>query len=203
MGLVWDGMKYPNPKSNGKIPEKIRIESIRLRNWDYGANAAYFITICCHKRRHFFGHIENGIMHLNTVGNIAHQVWAEITGHFHHVHLGEFIIMPNHVHGIIIIDKPDGDFPMGTGHAVVETGHALSLPSKNHPRFRNQGKNTISAMVGSFKSAVTRQVRPINPGFGWQSRFYDHIIRSQQSHHRISQYIRQNPLLWTDDRFFL
>lgn len=196
-----------------KFRNKYRIDSARWRDWDYGSNAAYFITICCRDQQHFFGHIENGIMHLNGAGMVAHQSWAEIPNHFQNVCLDEFIIMPNHMHGIIIIDKPDDVPPdvniplVETRHALSpllgdETGHALSLQPQQHPRFRNQGKNTISAMIGSFKSSVTRQVRPLNPDFGWQSRFHDHIIRSQASHHHISNYICQNPLLWKDDQFF-
>lgn len=209
------GADYDSCNTMEKFRNKYCIDSARWKDWDYGANAAYFITICCLDRQHFFGYIENGSMHLNGAGIIAHQSWTEIPNHFQNVCLDEFIIMPNHMHGIIIIDKPDDVSPgvnvpfVETRHALSpppgnETGHALSLQRNNqpHPRFRNQGKNTISAMIGSFKSSVTRQVRPINPDFGWQSRFHDHIIRSRDGHHHITHYILQNPLLWKDDQFF-
>jgi REP element-mobilizing transposase RayT len=86
-----------------KFQNKYRIASARLQWWDYGKNAAYFVTICTQKREHFFGNISNNEMHLTDIGQLAHKFWAEIPHHFTFVHLGEFVIMPNHVHGIIII----------------------------------------------------------------------------------------------------
>ena len=151
-------------------------------------------------------------MYLNAVGVIAENCWAEIPDHFQHTMLGEFVIMPNHIHGIIIINDH-----VETGHALSlnankniatpnntndlpehvlanETGHALSLPpSQTHFRFQNAGKNTISTMVGSFKSAVTKLTNPIHPEFGWQTRFHDYIIRSHNDFLRISNYILKNP----------
>ncbi|MGB3617092.1 MAG: hypothetical protein WBA12_03165, partial [Catalinimonas sp.] len=114
-----------------RYQNRYRVPSARRRNWDYGAEAAYFITICCHGRRHFFGRIDGGVMHLNEVGQIAHDCWAALPDHFAHLTLDAFVVMPNHVHGILIIDRqgeadaPDPDSP-GAG-APVQTGHALSL----------------------------------------------------------------------------
>lgn len=173
---------------NNKFKNKYRISSARLSSWDYGNPGMYFITICTKDRVKYFGEIVNAQMHLNTFGKIAEQCWREIPEHFKNVELGEFIIMPNHVHGIIIINES----------VSVETGHALSLPR----RFRNQGKNTISAMVGSFKSAVTKIARAVNPVFGWQSRFHDHIIRTADDYKRISNYIINNPANWREDKFY-
>ena len=154
-------------------------------------------------------------MYLNEIGTFANNCWAEIPDHFQNTTLGEFVVMPNHVHGIIIIDKP----AVETGHALSpdenktyndlpeedsltnETGHALSLPTI-HFRFRNQGKNTISAMVGSFKSAVTKLSRSVNKKFEWQTRFHDHIIRSHDDFLRISNYILNNPVNWDTDKFY-
>jgi REP element-mobilizing transposase RayT len=191
-----------------KFKSKYRIESARLKNWDYGSNGMYFITICTRNREHFFGEINNDEMFLNRIGKIANNCWIEIPEHFEHIELGEFTIMPNHVHGIIIINKPMAGDVVNTGPVVVETGHALSLQQQQigeskqqqHPRFRNQGKNTISAMVGSFKSAVTRLSG--EQDFGWQSRFHDHIIRNEDEFIRISQYIIDNPKNWKNDKFY-
>ena len=132
-------------------------------------------------------------MFLNENGTIADKCWLEIVEHFKNVELGEFVIMPNHVHGIIIINDD------------VETGHALSLQSKSpiHFRFRNQGKNTISAMIGSFKSAVTKLVRRTTENFAWQTRFYDHIIRTKDEYLRISNYIINNIANWKQDKFYI
>jgi len=90
-----------------KYQGKYRIASTRLRYWDYGSNAAYFITICTKNREHFFGQIKDGKMRLSAMGHIANSCWYEIPNHFPFVELGAHIIMPNHVHGIVIINKPD------------------------------------------------------------------------------------------------
>ncbi len=92
---------------------KYRIESARLKGWDYGSNRYYFVTICTNNRTHFFGRIQNDIMCLNEIGTIAYQCWLEIPNHFPFVVPDEFVIMPNHVHGIVHIDK-------NTHHAIVE-----------------------------------------------------------------------------------
>ncbi|MDQ6758026.1 MAG: transposase [Bacteroidota bacterium] len=148
-------------------------------------------------------------MYLNEIGKIADKFWADIPNHFLNVELGEFVIMPNHVHGIIIINE--STVIVETRHASslptqskpqTETGHALSLPNKSHSRLRNQGKNTISAMVGSFKSAVTKSAHAIELNFRWQPRFYDHIIRSHENYKRISNYIINNPANWNNDKFY-
>ena len=192
-----------------KYQNKYRIPSARLQSWDYSSNAAYFITICNAQRKHCFGQITNGKMNLSKQGKMANQFWLEIPDHFSFVFLDEFVVMPNHMHGIIIIDKPGtNDIEYGSN---VETGHALSLqpqPGKSgpgkqpHSRFRNQGKNTISAMVGSYKSAVTKGCNENNLPFGWQSRFHDHIIRDNDEFHRIKNYIINNPANWEQDKFF-
>jgi len=89
-----------------KFRNKYRIPSNRLKNWDYGSNSAYFITICTKNREHFFGEIQNGKMQLNELGKNAFQFWMEIPNHFPFIELGNFVVMPNHTHGILIIDKP-------------------------------------------------------------------------------------------------
>lgn len=95
-----------------KYMNKYRIQSARLQNWDYGSNGAYFITICTANRLHYFGDVvqiseSGGIMQLTETGKLAQKFWMEIPDHFNFVKLGNFVIMPNHVHGILIIDKPD------------------------------------------------------------------------------------------------
>ena len=253
-----------------KFQNKYRIPSARLASWNYNSPGLYFITICTKDRNHFFGEIKNDQMFLNEIGKIADKFWAEIPIHFQNVLLGEFEIMPNHTHGIIIMEENneclivetghalspeieygligeepghaqpseinDGLIGAETGHAlspdnindgdivetrhalspdnindrdILETRHALSLQSQQpeklkqpHFRFRNQGKNTVSAMVGSFKSAVTNKARIINPDFGWQSRFHDHIIQNHEEYLRISNYIKTNPANWEKDKFF-
>ena len=180
-----------------KYQNKYRIPSARLQTWDYSSNGAYFITICTAKRHHYFGEMINGEMQLSEIGKMANQCWLEIPEHFQFVSLDAFVVMPNHLHGIIIIDKPDNDGRVVDG-SVVETGHAPSL----RERPRNLKKNSISAMVGSFKSAVTKWCNENNLSFGWQTRFHDHIIRDKDEFHRIRNYIINNPANWNKDKFF-
>ena len=195
-----------------KFKNKYRIPSARLQNWDYSNEGAYFITICTQNRAHFFGEIKDGIMTLSNVGVIANLMWFEIKNHAKVVELGEFIVMPNHVHGILILndmDKVQNDGP------DVETRHALSLhphqpqnqltppPNTGQSRFQNQGKNSVSSIIGSYKSAVTKHANRLGFEFGWQDRFHDHIIKNAESFETIQTYIANNPLKWKEDKFFL
>jgi REP element-mobilizing transposase RayT len=93
----------------GKFKNKYRSETTRLQKWNYGWNAAYFVTICTKNRIHFFGNIINGENNLSEIGEMANKYWLEIPNHFPFVKLGAFVIMPNHVHGIVIIDKKNND----------------------------------------------------------------------------------------------
>lgn len=94
-------------KKTDLYQNKYRIPSTRLKNWDYGANAAYFITICTKNRAHYFGEVTDGEMKLSEIGKIANKFWAEIPEHFPFIELGAFIIMPNHTHGILILNKKE------------------------------------------------------------------------------------------------
>ena len=186
-----------------KFQNKYRIASARLQSWDYRWAAIYFITICTQNREHYFGTIDNeGIMRLSNVGVIADILWREIPNHSRNVKLGSFVVMPNHIHGILILPENDDE--------IVETGHALSLlqhtiiPTKTigQSRFQNIGKNSVSSIVGSYKSAVTKHTNRLDFDFKWQSRFHDHIIQNDAAYSRITDYINTNPENWTKDRFF-
>lgn len=183
-----------------KFKNKYRISSARLQKWDYSNNGAYFITICTQNRHHFFGYIQNQEMQLSEIGKLAEKFWYEIPNHFSMIELGNFVVMPNHVHGILIIDKPNDESFVETRQCLVSTVETNSIIGSS--RFQNQGKNTISSIVGSYKSIVTKMSRQINPNFAWQSRFHDHIIRNSKSFDTIQNYIEQNPLKWDDDRFY-
>ena len=231
-----------------KFQNKYRTTSTRLQNWDYRWSAAYFVTICTQNREHFFGEIEEGNMRLSGVGIIANVLWHEIKNHAKNVTLGAFVVMPNHIHGIIIINNPvNPELNAGANtvtneqvngmdtnvvananvnattnaNANVEARHALPLPPPQPPpqpppphtpqppqpppgqkRFQNQGKNSLSAMVGSYKSAVTKHANRLGMPFAWQTRFHDHIIRSSADFERISNYIHNNPRNWAEDKFY-
>lgn len=192
-----------------KFQNKYRIPSARMQNWDYGSNARYFITICTAHRDCFFGEIVETQnltspyqMQLSEIGKIANQCWNEIPIHFPFVELGNFIVMPNHVHGIIIINKPLNDIGDAIGDAIVETQNfaSLSIPD-NHNKFGPQSQN-LASIVRGFKIGVTKFARNNNIDFAWQPRYHDHIIRNDSSFRRISDYITNNPLKWANDKFF-
>lgn len=121
-----------------KYINKYRSESARAQWWDYGWNGAYFITICTADRDHFFGEIKNGKMILSPTGVVADLVWHEITNHSKFVELGDFVVMPNHIHGILILDKPN------------ETAINKTEKTIGQNRFQNIGKNTVSSIIGSI-----------------------------------------------------
>jgi putative transposase len=193
-----------------RYQNKYRITSARAPFWDYGWNAAYFVTICTKNRECWFGEISDGVMELSTIGHIANSCWFEIPNHFPFVELGAHIIMPNHVHGILIINKPDdGNDDRNDGRndgRTVETQNFASLPTKptelNKPKnkFGPQSKN-LASIIRGFKIGVTKNARQINPDFAWQSRYHEHIIRNNKSYQRISEYIINNPDKWDKDTF--
>ena len=189
-----------------KYQNKYRISSARLQHWDYGSDALYFVTICTQNREHYFGEIADGKMQLSETGKMSHRFWFEIPNHFPFVQLGEFVVMPNHVHGIIIIDKTgyDGDV---RNDANVETQNFASLPPQTTTPptrgniFGPQSQN-LASIIRGYKIGVTKFARNNNIPFSWQSRFHDHIIRNHESFQRISNYIINNPVNWQDDKFF-
>ena len=212
-----------------KFQNKYRISSARLKNWDYGSNAIYFVTICTQNREHYFGEIADGQMNLSETGKIANRFWFEIPNHFPFVQLGEFVVMPNHVHGIIIIDKPTnsgnndfdkmggdgygdafGDVPNGgvDDGAIVETPNlgVSTVPSttdhKTDAASAKWNPGILGSIVNQYKRICTIHARKINPGFAWQPRFHDHIIRNHESFIRISDYIFNNPVNWRNDNFY-
>ena len=135
-----------------KFQNKYRIDSCRLKNWDYGNNGAYFITICTKNRAHFFGNIFNKKMYLNKIGYIAARFWLEIPKHFPFVELGNYVVMPNHIHGILIINKNNVDVVerLQCNVSAGETNKNQHL-SKISPK-----AGTISTIIRSYKSVVSK-----------------------------------------------
>lgn len=184
---------------------KYRIASARAPWWDYGSNASYFVTICTKNRAHFFGECIGGKMNLSAMGHIANSCWYEIPNHFPFVILGAHVIMPNHVHGIITINKP----PPPSLEPPSFEPPSLEPPSKTEPpktefpknKFGPQSKN-LASIIRGFKVGVTKNARQINPNFAWQARYHDHIIRNNNSMKRISNYIKNNPVNWKEDKFY-
>ncbi len=173
-------------------------KTIRMQNWDYGWAASYFITICTKNRTDYFGVIKNGQCELSPIGVIADIFWHEIKNHAKNIELGEFVVMPNHIHGILTLTRDNGNHASNT----TQTPGLDPVKSIGQKRFQNQGKNTVSSIIGGYKSAVTKHARRLGFEFGWQPRFWDHVIRDENSHHRIAQYIINNPQKWEMDKFY-
>lgn len=172
--------------------------SIRLRAWDYAANGAYFVTVVTRDRAALFGEIVDGEMQLNTCGEIARTCWEEIPSHFGHVESDAFIIMPNHVHGIvmIVLDKAAGDGAVGAQHCCAPTSNTPQ------PRAINVHSGSLSVIIRSYKSAVTKQINqqratPAAPV--WQRNYYERIIRNERELNAIREYIINNPARWAED----
>lgn len=176
-----------------KFNDKYRIPSARAAFWDYGWNAAYFITICTQNRECWFGNVVDGKMNLSPFGHIANSCWHEIPNHFPFVELGGHIIMPNHVHGVVIINKQ--------GEDDANNMNNTDDNSNTHNQFAPQSRN-LASIIRGFKIGVTTNVRKINSTFAWQSRFHDRIIRDEGEWQRIAQYIINNPQKWDEDEHY-
>ena len=177
-----------------KFRDKYRISSARLINWDYSSNGFYFLTICTKNRENLFGEIINNKMRLSEVGLIVRKYWLEIPRHFPFVKLDEFMVMPNHVHGIIIImnvETPKSKLVETPKSKLVETPKSKLVETP---------KLGVSTIINQFKRICTIEIRKRYNRFAWQSRFYDHIIRDEKSLNNIREYIRNNPKNWHKDR---
>ena len=198
-----------------KFKDKYRTGSIRAQWWDYGRPAAYFVTICSWGRVCYFGDVQHKKAVVSRTGVLEEVMWNEIPLHRQGVSLGPYVIMPNHIHGIVILEPEifpsDTDDSDPTDHKV-ETGRALSLLSDDttndsdeapgQGRFQNIGKNTLSSIVGAYKSAVTKHANRLGLKHAWQAKFYDRIIRSDTEYQRITTYIETNPAHWSEDEFY-
>lgn len=190
-----------------KFKGKYRVPTARASFWDYGWNGHYFITICTKDKKHYFGKISDGKMHLSTIGEIALEIWKEIPGTFPYAKLDSFVVMPNHIHGIIEIDKNADGIPEGNQYCSVNriekqssdklggkggiTGHMNPMNNKN-----------LSRIIRWYKGSVTYDARIFNPAFEWHARYHDHIIRDFESYEKISNYIEMNPEKWSDDKYY-
>lgn len=169
----------------------------RLKGFDYSFPGFYFVTICTKNMNHYFGKIQNGKMMLNKYGRIIDNKWNWLKSNFNYIELDTFIIMPNHVHGIIYIYNYNYDKKIlgtgravGTGHAVG-TGRDLSLP-KIKP---------LPEIIGAFKTTSSKLIHEYGLAeFQWQRSFHDRIVRNENELERIRNYIKNNPVKWGLDR---
>ncbi len=163
--------------------------SIRLQEYDYSEEGAYFISVCTYNRQCLFGEIERDEVTLNEFGKIAREEWVKTATLRPYVELSSMVIMPNHVHGIIVIHSRD-------------TARRVRIGE----RFGHPTQDSIPTIIRSYKAAVTKRINVIRGaqyGTVWQSRFYEHVIRDESELVKIGEYIETNPERWADDEEFV
>jgi putative transposase len=177
--------------------------SIRLRDYDYSRPGAYFVTICAHDRGHRFGQISGGEMHLNLAGETVWEVWRMLPDRYPGVQNDAFIVMPNHVHGIIMINDHVGAIHVGANDVRAIDKRAIRespLQSASVPN--NRRKMLLPTVVGFFKMNTAKKINQAggNPGIPvWQRDYYEHIVRDERALSAIRRYIQFNPTFWPYD----
>ena len=216
---------------------------------DYAAPGWYFVTICTHRRACAFGHVEGGAVHLSAIGRIADACWRSLPAHAPRVVLDAFVVMPNHVHGLLALrpDPPsdprpgsesDSDpvpplhataLPQDMRDAALHDAPPQGMPPQGMPPQGMRGDaalhdgpprdgpptgpdpamaalspapGSLSVVVRSYKAAVTREARRLDPSFAWQPRFHDRVVRSAAALARARAYVRATPARWERDRLF-
>ncbi|HEM48944.1 MAG TPA: hypothetical protein ENO27_01915 [Caldithrix sp.] len=171
-------------------------KSIRIPSYDYSQEGWYFVTICTYQREKLFGEIINKNIKLNKYGNIAKQCWMEIPFHYPNVKMDEFIVMPNHVHGIInIFEKHDT--------SVLNVVGIQNFESLRVNKYQHIIPGSIGTIIRGFKTGVTKWFRKNTDIYiVWQRNYWEHVIRNENDLNRIRDYIISNPLKWTEDKYF-
>ena len=175
-------------------PDQHHRRSIRLKGYDYSSTGAYFITLCTFQRQCLFGQIIDGVMQLNDLGTIVAEEWRQSSTIRQEVDFDQWVIMPNHLHGIVLINATD---PVGANRVGAHRRAPLQMGvAHRKPR-------SLSSFVAGFKSATTKRLNTLRNTAGtpvWQRNYYEHIIRNEASLHQIRQYIQSNPATWQDDQ---
>ncbi len=171
---------------------------MRLPGHDYALAGAYFVTLCVQNSECLFGRIEDDEMVLNEMGTIAAEAWEWLAGRYDHVDMDTYVVMPNHLHGIIVLSEP--------GRGGSRTPPTITHPN-NQPHGKNATKpikrNPLGRLIGAFKTVSTKRINRLRQKPGariWQRNYYEHVIRNPQSLQRIREYIQTNPLRWALDR---
>lgn len=168
--------------------------SLRLRVYDYSQAGAYFLTVCAHAKLCLFGEIEHGLMRLNQYGKIVAEEWLRSAAVREEIECGEFVVMPNHFHGIVHIVRSDFNTE-NQGYFHTESRAYCHTPLRSPSR-------NLGAMVRGFKSAVSNRINEIRHAVGvsvWQRNYYEHVIRDDADYNRIVEYILENPQRWMED----
>ncbi len=197
-------MAYYNPEIHHR-------KSYRLKDYDYSRPGLYAITICCEKHQYLFGKIENGEMILNDAGVVAEKCWIAIPEHYPNTRLHEFVIMPNHIHGIIeIIEKYipqnfDNDVIVGCQNIDALQNHNDNVIIRTKNEYQKIVHGSIGCIVRGYKIGVTKWFRKNHPNEFpnkrkvWQRNYYDRILWSVPSYERMANYINNNPENWGKD----
>ena len=158
-------------------PQKHHRRSIRLRGYDYRDPGAYFVTICTDERRYLFGEIIDDEMHLNDIAQAVQWIWNAMPERFPTIELDQYVIMPNHIHGIIVLHAYEG---------------AMNCAP------------TLGLILRTFKALATRYLHAAGAtDFAWQRNYHEHIARKEGNLNGIRQYIIDNPIRWKEDEFYL
>ncbi|WP_017301718.1 transposase [Nodosilinea nodulosa] len=208
-------------------PNKHHRRSIRLTGYDYASEGLYFITLCCHQRQHLFGTVVEGTMQLNALGQIVAEEWLKTPEIRPNFALGEWVVMPNHLHGVVIVRPSnksnalaEGDIPVRAHRSAPQPPQPPQplteilygdlpaegdIPVRAHrsaPQPLQRRAQSISSFVAGFKAAATKRINLYRNAPGtpvWQRNYYEHIIRSEASLERIQHYIQNNPATWYQD----
>ena len=171
------------------VPNKPRRKHLRLRGFDYGQPGAYFVTICTQKRRCILGDVVDDEVVLSPQGRIVSDCWHDLANHYEHIELDEFVVMPNHIHGIVVI------IDSGKGCGANEVGAGFKPAPK--------GRHSLSEVVRAFKTFSARRINHLRNRTGepvWQRNYYEHGIRDDTSLLAVREYIVINPAKWSEDR---
>jgi len=171
--------------------QKYRVESARLKGWDYRQRGWYFVTMCAQNHVCIFGEVVGGEVQLSRVGLIAELEMQSLHNHYHNVQVDELVVMPNHVHAIIMIDR---------AHDFSPTAK-MSCPFKSaDSAFASPKGGSLAAIIRSYKSGVSRRCHELGLNIAWQTRFHDHLLRGDKVIDAVCEYIRNNPANWGVDR---
>ncbi|MEL7530474.1 MAG: transposase [Bacteroidota bacterium] len=165
------------------------IGSLRLKRYQYSHEGAYFITICLKPRLPLFGHVWSGSLYLSPIGAIAYYEWRKTFDLRKNISIDEFIIMPDHMHGIVWIGEPQRDY--------IHNPFAIIRQNPDYRESFGPHNSILANIIKGYKGAVTRSVRKnVDPQFSWQRGYYERIIKTEVDLHNVRRYIRQNPTNW-------
>lgn len=179
------------------MDKKYNRRSIRLKEYDYSSPGWYYVTICTQNQECVLGNVVDGKMVLNQLGEIVQSEWLKTPAVRINLELDEFVVMPNHFHGILILNELSNEINVGATGPVAPTNQSTN---QNHPTLTS---NSLGSIIGQFKSVVTKKIhKNVYKHFKWQRNYYEHIIRNDQELYQIRKYIRENPLKWYLDKYW-